>query len=159
MNSEDVILTPPEETPVYNLPLLMQGALAALCLLGVSSMSGASWLVYPAAGTLMYSVYKGAPVWRLATAERLISVANLLRYVVPLLGCFFIAAFLADAPDPLSTLGSLAFALLLGVATALALAAIVRLFVAIYEWAAPAAASAAAQGRLYVRLLWLSAVS
>ena len=70
-------------------------------------------------------------MWRLATAERLISVASLLRYLVPLLGCFVIAAFLADARGPLSILGNLAFAMLLGVAAVLALAAIVRLFVAI----------------------------
>ncbi len=103
----------------FNWPVIAQGLLASVCLLGFSSMPDSSWLVYGVLVVLAYTVHAGVALRRLTSSFDLSQA--LFRWCPRLLATMavlFVAGFLADGPKLLAVVGSLLFALTLVVASA-----------------------------------------
>jgi len=112
-----------EHEPVaLNLPLLMQGLGASLCLLGLSSAPGAAWMAYVAGALALYTVYAGVPLRRVASVSAG-GIARRAPYGAAMAIAAMVGVTLADAPYlPLAAAGSLTLIALLvfsGVACAL----------------------------------------
>jgi hypothetical protein len=86
----------------------------ALCILAASSRSGTPWLGAFAAAVALYTLYVGAPVWRLLSVSNYIAVIRLWPHATALLIASAVAVVLANAQyTPLMALGSLMIIILL----------------------------------------------
>lgn len=140
-----------------NWPVILQGLLVTICLLGFSSASGSSWLVYPAIAVLIYALHAGVPIRRLTSPRDL--WCSLRRWTLRLLGMIgavLLAALLSDGSGVLAIVGSLLFILVLAAAGAATVVTLAR----IGRSSAPSIARtywlACEHLRLLVRLIWLS---
>jgi hypothetical protein len=96
--------------------LVARGLTCALCLLAVSSRSGTPWLGAIAVAVALYTLYVGAPAWRLVSLSKCLAVISLWPHVAAFLGASATGVILADAPyTPLAALGSLMIIILLAV--------------------------------------------
>ena len=140
----------------FNPALTVQGLAAALCLLGLSSMSGAPWMAYLAAAIALYALYTGAPFWRLVSVSACLRLARYTPYAAAFAGASVAAVFLADAPyTPLAVAGSLMIIAALALLGATCVLLVARAF-RILLFQVRRASSAGIDGlRLYARLFWL----
>lgn len=98
----------------FNLALVARGLACALCLLGLSSMSGTPWPGLLGAAVAIYSLWVGSSVWRLVSVSNFLAVIRLWPHAMALLGASTVGVLLADAPyAPLAALGSLMIIILL----------------------------------------------
>ena len=103
-----------ETEPIaLNLPPLMQGLAAALCLLGFSSASGHAWMAYVAGALALYTVCTAVPLRRVASVSAA-GIARRAPYGAAIVLAAVVGVALADAPYlPLAAAGSLTIVALL----------------------------------------------
>ena len=140
----------------FNWPVITQGLLACVCLVGFSSMPNSSWLVYPAIAVLAYTIHAGAPIRRLFSSSGLRRTLSrwcprLLATVVGIL----VAGLFADGPGVLAAVGSVLFVLILAVAGFFVATLLFRAGCSAVTWTGESSAPAYQHLRLQARLVWL----
>jgi hypothetical protein len=146
------------ESISFNPSLLAWGAAGALCIWGLSSMSGTPWLAAVAAAVAIYTVYAGVPAWRWVSVSRCLQVIRFWPHATTFLCASAAGVLLADAPyRPLASLGSLVLIILLAALGVLSLLLVARGLRALFDALRALASSGGDSFRFYAALVVLSA--
>lgn len=143
----------------FNWPVITQGLLACLCLVGFSSMPNSSWLVYPAIAVLAYTISAGAPIRRIFSSfDFRRALSRWCPMLLSTVAGIRVAALLADGPGVLAAVGSMLFILMLLVAGFFVATLLFRAGCSAAAWTGGLSVTAYQHLRLQARLVWLSVI-
>ena len=140
---------------IFNWPVGTRGALASVCLVGLSSSPGSSWLVYPAIAVFFYTVLVSFSVRQLLGSTELRGAT--MRWALRLIATGFgilVAALFADGPGVFAAIGSLLFILMLAGGSLLTVVLLHSICRAATRRATDASVRGAAYVRLRFRVIW-----